>query len=180
MTEILNRITAGEKQAADNLLPLVYDELKKLANHRLATERAGHTLQSTALVHEAYLRLVGNPEKDAWDSKGHFFAAAAIAMRRILVDYARAKNSERRGSGDEIALGNIDHPAVQKTDQLVSMDEGLKELAELDPVKARLVELRFFAGCTNREAAEVLGISESTADRYWAYSRAWLKDYMQP
>ena len=190
VTEILKKITReqirpGDKNAADSLLPLVYQELKQLATNRLANERKNHTLQSTALVHEAYLRLVANDGDQSWDSKAHFFAAAAIAMRRILVEHARARSSSKRGGEldrvefDEIQLGGQPAFSQKRTDQLLELDEALSELAQLDETKARLVELRFFGGCTNLEAAKILEISHATADRYWAYSRAWLQTYMK-
>jgi RNA polymerase sigma factor (TIGR02999 family) len=175
VTRILSNIEQGDTQAAGQLLPLVYDELRKLAALRLAQERPGQTLQATALVHEAYLRLVGNDESRGWKSRGHFLAAAAQAMRRILVDNARRKGARKRGVGlerqplDEVA-------ASQPSDELLALDEALQALASTDPVKARLVELRYFAGLTGEQAAEVLGISPATADRHWAFAKAWLRN----
>ncbi len=175
VTRILSEIEHGDARAAEQLLPLVYDELRNLAARRLAQEKPGQTLQATALVHEAYLRLVGQDEARSWNSRGHFFAAAARAMRRILVDNARRKNARKRGVGlarqplDEIA-------APQPDDELLALDEALQALAATDPVKARLVELRYFAGLTGEQAAKVLGISPATADRHWAFAKAWLRN----
>jgi len=166
---------AGPRPARE-LLPLVYDELRRLAAQRMAKEAPGQTLQATALVHEAYLRLVGVDPDRPWDGRGHFFAAAAEAMRRILVENARRRHRLKRG-GDR---GRIDldaaQPAAPETDDdLLALDEALENLAAKDPVKAQLVQLRVFAGLTLAEAAEILGLSTSTADRYWAYARAWLR-----
>ena len=175
VTRILSDIELGDAGAAERLLPLVYDELRKLAARRLKREDPGHTLQATALVHEAYLRLVGRDETRSWNSRGHFFAAAARAMRRILVDNARRKGAQKRGVGlerrplDEVA-------APQPDDELLALDEALQALAASDPVKARLVELRYFAGLTGEQAARVLGISPATADRHWAFAKAWLRN----
>jgi RNA polymerase sigma factor (TIGR02999 family) len=175
VTRILSAIDQCDSKAAEELLPLVYDELRKLAAQRLAQEKPGQTLQATALVHEAYLRLVGRDEGRSWNSRGHFFAAAAQAMRRILVDNARRKSTRKRGVGlvrkplDEVA-------APQPDDELLALEEALQTLAETDPVKARLVELRYFAGLTGEQAAEVLGISPATADRHWAFAKAWLRN----
>ena len=175
ITRILSDIEHGDARAAERLLPLVYDELRKLAARRLKREDPGQTLQATALVHEAYLRLVGQDETRSWNSRGHFFAAAARAMRRILVDNARRKGARKRGVGlerqplDEVA-------APQPDDEMLALDEALQTLAASDPVKARLVELRYFAGLTGEQAAEVLGISPATADRHWAFAKAWLRN----
>lgn len=175
ITRILTDIEHGDARAAERLLPLVYDELRKLAARRLKREDPGQTLQATALVHEAYLRLVGQDETRSWNSRGHFFAAAARAMRRILVDNARRKGARKRGVGlerqplDEVA-------APQPDDEMLALDEALQTLAASDPVKARLVELRYFAGLTGEQAAEVLGISPATADRHWAFAKAWLRN----
>jgi RNA polymerase sigma factor (TIGR02999 family) len=178
VTRILSAIEQGDPHAAEELLPLVYDELRKLAAQRLAQETPGQTLQATALVHEAYLRLVGaHFDADAqarWDSRGHFFAAAAEAMRRILVDNARRKGRPKHGGGrqrvdlDE-ALAVADPP-----EDLVALDQALAKLAREEPRKAELVKLRFFAGLTIPEAAKMLGISTATAERYWSYARVWL------
>ena len=174
VTRILSAIEQGDPHAAEQLLPLVYDELRKLAAQKLALEKPGHTLQATALVHEAYLRLVGREQPRSYRDRGHFFAAAATAMRRILIDQARRKQTQKRGGGmrrqqlEEVA-------ALQPDPELLALDEALKKLAATDPVKAQLVELRYFAGLTGDQAAKVLGISASTADRHWAYARAWLQ-----
>jgi RNA polymerase sigma factor (TIGR02999 family) len=175
VTRILNAIEQGDPQAAAQLLPLVYAELRRLAAQKLAQEAPGQTLDATALVHEAYLRLVGDAPERPWDGRGHFFAAAAEAMRRILVDNARRKRSLKRSGGrlrqdlDEARL-----PAPPPRDDLLALDEALHKLAAKDKAKAELVQLRYFAGLTQEQAARVLGISVSTADRYWAYARAWL------
>jgi RNA polymerase sigma factor (TIGR02999 family) len=173
-TKILAAIERGEPQAAERLLPLVYDELRKLAAARLAAEPPGHSLQPTALVHEAYLRLVGDAETQ-WDNRGHFFAAAAEAMRRILVEAARRRKSFKRGSGREREpLTGIDALSKEPTDELLAVNEALDRLAAVDARAAELVKLRYFAGFTSREAAEVLGVSPRTADGVWAYAKAWL------
>ncbi len=162
-------------RAAAQLLPLVYDELRGLAAARLAAEPSGNTLQPTALVHEAYLRLVGTPDGDQWDGRGHFFAAAAEAMRRILVDAARRKRREKHG-GDRtrIPLEDAQPAAPEPRDDLVALDAALTRLAAVDPQAAKLVELRHFAGLSVAEAAQTLGVSMRTADRLWAFARAWL------
>ena len=168
-------VAVSDPSAGSKLLPLVYDELRRLATHRLASERVDHTLQATALVHEAYVRLVEGDRLTQWDGRGHFFAAAAEAMRRILIDSARRKRRPKHGGG----LGRIDlDEAVQVTsppgDDLLALDDALTNLAAIEPVKAELVKLRFFAGMTIPEAAQVLGISHATAERYWTYARVWL------
>jgi RNA polymerase sigma factor (TIGR02999 family) len=175
VTRILAAIEGGDPHASDQLLPLVYDELRKLAGQKLAQEKPGQTLQATALVHEAYLRLVGTEKGQDWDSRGHFFAAAAEAMRRILIDQARTKQSQRRGGGRQrLDLEHVDL-AVPDTDlDVLALHEVLDRFEQLDPVKAKLVKLRYFAGLSIPQAAEVLGISSNTADRYWAYARAWM------
>lgn len=175
VTQILNAIRRGEPAAAEELLPLVYEELRKLAAARLSRESAGHTLQPTALVHEAYVRLVDVGEQQEWDSRGHFFAAAAEAMRRILVDSARRKSAARHG-GDLQKHDVADvHPAASlPDDRLLALDEALTQFAEIDPTKAKLVQLRYFGGLTNDDAARLLGISSATAERYWTFARAWL------
>jgi RNA polymerase sigma factor (TIGR02999 family) len=176
VTRILSDIERGDPRAAEDLLPLVYDELRTLAARRLAREKPGQTLQATALVHEAYLRLVDSATIRRWDSRGHFFAAAAEAMRRILVDQARHKGSARAGGGrrrvdmDEVELA-IEAPRVD----LLALDEALGQLEARDPRKAALVKLRFFAGLSNQQAAEALGICSSTADNDWAYAKTWLR-----
>jgi RNA polymerase sigma factor (TIGR02999 family) len=175
VTAILRRIEAGDENATSRLLPLVYEELRKLAAVRMAAERPGHTLQPTGLVHEAYVRLVG-PSHDAhWDSRGHFFAAAAEAMRRILVDNARSKKSEKRGGGlGRVDLADVDLATESSRADLVDLDEALAKLEDQEPAKAELVKLRYFAGLSIDDAAEVMGISRSTAKRYWNVARAWL------
>ncbi|MDB5331633.1 MAG: hypothetical protein JWP03_2784 [Phycisphaerales bacterium] len=175
VTQLLNAIEHGDRQAAGQLLPLVYHELRALARQQLAREGPGHTLQPTALVHEAYLRLVGPGDEARWDSRGHFFAAAAEAMRRILVDAYRRKKADKRGGGADRADIELDHIATAApSEDLIALDEALNRLAEQDPTKAELVKLRYFVGMTLPEAAKVLQISTTTADRYWAYAKAWL------
>jgi RNA polymerase sigma factor (TIGR02999 family) len=170
---LLTDIEHGDPHAAAELLPLIYGELRKLAAARLAREAQGNTLDPTALVHEAYLRLVG-PEQARWDNRGHFFAAAATAMRRILIERARRKARQCPHGGRQ-RQGLADLPAPEPDEELLALDEALSRLAEADPLKARLVELRYFGGLTGEQAARALGISPSTADRHWAYARAWLR-----
>lgn len=174
VTQILSAIERGDPSAAEQLLPLVYDELRKLAAQRLAQEKPGQTLQATALVHEAYLRLVGRETPRSYRDRGHFFASAATAMRRILIDGARSKRAEKRG-GNRQRLTIADVAAPLPDEELLALDEALERLALQDPLKAQLVELRYFAGLTGDQAAEVLGISPSTADRHWVFARAWLQ-----
>jgi RNA polymerase sigma factor (TIGR02999 family) len=175
VTRILSAVGQGDPHAAEQLLPLVYEELRKLAAQKMAQEQPGQTLQATALVHEAYLRLVDVDQVRNWNSRGHFFAAAAAAMRRILVERARRKRRSKHGGGlVRRPLDEIDAAAPEASDDLVNLDEALDQLAAKHPVKAKLVELRSFAGLTLDEAAKVLDISPSTADRHWAYARAWL------
>jgi RNA polymerase sigma factor (TIGR02999 family) len=175
VTRILSAIEQGDPQAAAQLLPLVYDELRRLAAQKLACEKPGQTLDATALVHEAYLRLVGSGQEQHWSGRTHFFAAAASAMRRILIDNARRKQTQKRGGGlQRQPLEAV--PAPEPDEELLALDEALQKLAATDPTKARLVELRYFAGLTGEQAAEVLGISPTTADRHWAYARAWLQN----
>ncbi len=175
VTKILSQIQEGDPTAAEKLLPLVYQELRNLAAHRLRKERTGHTLQATALVHEAYIRLIKPDELRHWDSRGHFFAAAAEAMRRILVDSARRKRRLKRDVTLERRDLTLLHEATSASpEDLLSVDEALSELSTQHPEKAELVKLRFFAGLTVPEAAEAMGVSLSTADRYWSYARAWL------
>jgi len=179
VTQILNAIEQGDGQASERLLPLVYDELRRLARQRLAHEQSGQTLQPTALVHEAYVRLVDNEHQQRWDSRGHFFSAAAEAMRRILVDNARRKRSQKRGGGlhrMDLELGNLEDG--QDIGDLLAVNEALEKLAEKDPRKAKLVELRFFSGLTTQQAAEVLDVSVATAERDWTFARAWLRREM--
>jgi RNA polymerase sigma factor (TIGR02999 family) len=174
-THLLNAIQAGHPQAAAQLLPLVYDELRQLAAQKLAREKPGQTLDATALVHEAYLRLVGADDPPHWDGRAHFFAAAAEAMRRILIDQARRKLSQRHG-GDlqRQALEHAEIAAPEPPCDVLALNEAIERFEEVDPLKARLVKLRYFIGLTIPEAADALGISSTTADRYWAYARAWL------
>jgi RNA polymerase sigma factor (TIGR02999 family) len=174
VTRILSDIACGNARAAEILLPMVYDELRRLAAQRLTREAPGITLQPTALVHETYLRLVGSGDP-GWDSRGHFFAAAAEAMRRILVENARRKGRLKRG-GDRArrALDLTEVAAPEAEEDLLALDEALVRLAELDAAKAQLVQLRYFAGMTLPQAAEAMGISTATASRHWAFARAWL------
>jgi RNA polymerase sigma factor (TIGR02999 family) len=174
VTRILSAARQGDLQAAEELLPLVYDELRKLATQKLAHEKPGQTLSATALVHEAYVRLVGGQELQSYKDRDHFFAAAAKAMRCILIDNARRKRTEKHGGG--LRRQQLEGIAVPEPDEeLLALDEALQKLAAKDPQKARLVELRYFAGLTGDEAAKVMGISPTTADRHWAYARAWLQ-----
>jgi RNA polymerase sigma factor (TIGR02999 family) len=176
VTRLLDAAAAGDSKAAADLLPLVYDELRRLAAARLAQEKPGQTVQATALVHDAYVRLVGSDLARDWNGRGHFFAAAAEAMRRILVENARRKQAEKHGGGRQRRELDADALVAPVPDMdLVALDAALSRLAELDPLKARLVELRYFAGMTGDEAAVVLGISASAADRLWVYTRAWLR-----
>jgi len=177
VTHILSQIGQGNPAAAEQLLPLVYDELRRLAAARMTHENPGQTLQATALVHDAYIRLVDVEKTQHWDSRGHFFAAAAEAMRRILVDNAHRKKSLKRGGNRKrLDLDDI-HPAIQpEGDDVLALDEALNRLTEIEPRTADLVKLRFFAGFTNKQAAELLGISPRKADSVWAYARVWLHD----
>ena len=175
VTQLLNAIDAGDPKAADQLLPLVYEELRKLAAAKMAQEKPGQTLQATALVHEAWLRLAGPEEQKGWNSRGHFFGAAAEAMRRILVDRARQKLSLKRGAGAErINLDDLEVAAAADDDTLLAVDEAMAKLAKEDPASAEFIKLRFFVGLTNEEAAQALGIPERTARRHWSFARAWL------
>jgi RNA polymerase sigma factor (TIGR02999 family) len=175
VTQILSSLRQGDPRAAEQLLPLVYDELRKLAAQKLAHEAPGQTLQATALVHEAYLRLLGADAEQSWDSRGHFFAAAAQAMRRILIDQARRKQSLRQG-GDRKRqpLEHVEIAAPEPSLDVLALNDALERFEQVDALKANLVKLRYFTGLTIPQAAEVLGISRTTADRYWAYARAWL------
>ena len=176
VTRILSAIEQGDPTAAAQLLPLVYEELRKLAAQRLAQEKPGQTLQATALVHEAYLRLVGTDPNRAWNDRGHFFAAAAEAMRRILVDHARHKKSLKGGGGRGRAELREDAVAApEASDEILVVDEALAGLAAADPKAAELVKLRYFAGLSVDETAQALNISPRSADRLWAYARAWLQ-----
>ncbi len=175
VTRILSAIEQGDPQAVTELLPLVYDELRKLAAQRMTLERPGQTLQATALVHEAYLRLVGAENLPEWDSRGHFFAAAAEAMRRILIENARRKQSEKHGGHHQrLDLDAVDLANDIPSDDLLDLDEALKKLEAEAPEKAELVKLRYFAGLSIEDAAHALGISPATAKRRWVYARAWL------
>jgi RNA polymerase sigma factor (TIGR02999 family) len=179
VTRILSAIEQGNPQAAEQLLPLVYDELRKLAAQKLAREQPGQTLQATALVHEAYLRLVDVEQAQRWNGRGHFFAAAAEAMRRILVDQARSKGAEKHGGAlQRVDVDSEELTARRRDQKLLALDEALTRLEQQYPAKARLVKLRYFGGLSIREAAETLGISTATADRHWAYARAWLQREM--
>ena len=179
VTRILGAIEKGDPVAADELLPLVYHELRKLAAHKMANETPGQTLQPTALVHEAYLRLVGNEDKK-WAGRAHFFAAAAEAMRRILIDNARRKRAQRHGGGQQrVDVEEVEIASDTEEDQLLAINEALDRLAVRDKVKAELVKLRYFVGMTIEEAAQILGVSEPTAKRHWTYARAWLYHEIQ-
>jgi RNA polymerase sigma factor (TIGR02999 family) len=175
VTQILNQIEDGDPQAAEKLLPLVYDELRKLAATKMAQEKPGQTLQATALVHEAYVRLVDTEKAQQWDSRGHFFAAAAEAMRRILVEKARHKASPMHGgSRNRVELNDICSGTRVSPEDLLSIDEAIAKLAQVNPSKADLVRLRFYAGMSVPEAAKALGVSVASAERYWTYARSWL------
>ncbi len=180
VTRVLSAIEQGDPHAAEQLLPLVYDELRRLAALRLAQEKPGQTLQPTALVHEAYLRLVGAEQAQQWNSRRHFFAAAAEAMRRILVENARRKQSRKRG-GHLVRqeLDALDVATPEEPEDLVALDEALNKLAATDRTAAELVHLRFFAGLPIPDAAQILGLAPRTADRLWAYARAWLHQEIQ-
>jgi RNA polymerase sigma factor (TIGR02999 family) len=177
VTQILNAIEQGDPRASEQLLPLVYDELRKLAARKMAQEAPGQTLQATALVHEAYLRLVEGDRAQEWSSRGHFFTAAAEAMRRILVERARRKQSVKHGGGRRrVDLGKVEPElAGHPNEDLLALDEALQGLEAKDTRKAELVKLKYFAGLTNAQAAEALGVSASTVDSDWAYARCWLR-----
>jgi len=175
VTRILSAIEQGDPWAAEQLLPLVYDELRRLAAEKMAQEKPGQTLQATALVHEAYIRLVDTEKAQHWNSRGHFFTAAAEAMRRILVDQARKRRTQRRGGGlQKQPIEDIEIASLEPSADLLALHEALERFGQADRVSADLVKLRYFAGLTIPQAAEALGISSTTADRYWAYARAWL------
>jgi RNA polymerase sigma factor (TIGR02999 family) len=175
VSRILSAIGQGDSSAASQLLPLVYDELHRLAAQRLAHEKPGQTLQATALVHEAYLRLVGQEEEQSWNSRGHFFAAAGEAMRRILVENARRKQRLRHGGARRrVNLDDVEIPAEGASDDLLALDEALEQLTAEEPTAAALVKLRYFAGLTIQETASALDLSVRTANRHWAFARAWL------
>ena len=176
ITRILTDIEQGDVTASGELLPLVYHELRRLAAHKMAGESSGHTLQPTALVHEAWLKLVDSPAQ-SWQNRAHFFGAAAEAMRRILIDRARRKIRQRRGSGAEhVNADEVEIASPAPDDQLLALNDALDRFAALEPQQAELVKLRYFVGLKIEEAAEVLGISEATAKRWWVYARAWLFD----
>ena len=180
VTSILNAIEGGDPIAAEQLLPIVYDELRRLASRKMAQEKPGHTLQPTALVHEAFMRLVGGHDQQKWDGRAHFFAAAAESMRRILIDSARRRNAEKRG-GDLVRCELNDEDAAFSTDEpetLLRLDDALTKLESEDTELAKLVELRYFTGLTIDETAKVLGISPRTVKRNWTYARAWLRREM--
>jgi RNA polymerase sigma factor (TIGR02999 family) len=180
VTRILSQIEAGDPSASEQLLPLVYEELRKLAAARMAAESPGQTLQPTALVHEAYLRLVGPDRTPCWENRGHFFAAAAEAMRRILINRARDKQRlKRQAPGRRVDLDQISVAITTADEDLIVLDEALARLVDHDPQMAELVKLRFYAGCTQQQAADLLGLPRRTADRYWAYARAWLLTALQ-
>ena len=180
VTQILSQIEQGDSSAAEQLLPLVYDELRKLASAKLANEKPGQTLQATALVHEAYMRMVDSQQARHWNSRGHFFGAAAEAMRRILIDRARNKKRLKRGGEKKrLNLEAIEIALDTPDDELLAIDEALGELAREFPDCAALIELRFFGGLPHGDAAKVLGIPRRTADRHWAFARAWLHQKLQ-
>lgn len=178
VTQILNAMGGGDLSTAEQLLPLVYDELRQLARQRLAQERPGQTLQATALVHEAYLRLTSDGKGSTWEGRGHFFAAAAEAMRRILIEQARRKHSKKRGGGaPRVTLDDdlpLSMPQGSSALDLLALDDALREFELIDPVRASVVKIHYFAGLSLPETAESLGISLATAKRYWTYSRSWL------
>ena len=179
VTRILQSIESGDARAAEELLPLVYEELRKLAAAKMAGELPNQTLQPTALVHEAWLRLTGN-QNVKWDGRGHFFGAAAEAMRRILIEKARRKHALRRGAGQQpLDIAEVDIAVPEKADELLAMNEALEKFELLDRQKAELVKLRYFAGLTIEETAQILDISAPTAKRWWSYARAWLYQSIQ-
>jgi RNA polymerase sigma factor (TIGR02999 family) len=180
VTLLLEAIAAGDQQAAKDLLPVVYEELRRLAAARMAEEKEGLTLQPTALVHEAYLRLTGGTNESQWAGRAHFFAAAAESMRRILIDNARRRKRFKRGGDlDRVDLEDVTAAVTAPAEDLLDVDEALQAFAAEDPAKAELVKLRFYAGLSVEEAAECLGISRATADRHWSYARAWLYDRLR-
>ncbi len=176
VSRLLEAAVKGDRRAADELLPLVYDELRRLAAQRVAAEKPGQTLNATALVHEAYLRLVGNQQANQWDGRRHFFAAAAEAMRRILVENARRKSRIKHGGDlNRVPVEDAALVSVPTSDVLLALDEALTRFAAQEPEAAKIVELRYFAGLSIDEAADSLGISRATANRHWAYAKAWLR-----
>jgi RNA polymerase sigma factor (TIGR02999 family) len=180
VTRLLNEAGAGDPRAAAELLPLIYERLRALAARKMQAERSDQTLQATSLVHEAYLRLVDTDKVQNWDSRWHFFSAAAEAMRRILVDNARRRDRLKRGGGGQVRvdLDKLEPSAAQRPHNLIALDDALNDLAREHPEKARLVNLRYFAGLTHEDAAQAMGVSKSTADRHWVYARAWLYRHM--
>jgi RNA polymerase sigma factor (TIGR02999 family) len=181
VTNILGQIEDGDPSAAEKLLPLVYDELRKLAAAKLANEKPDQTLQATALVHDAYIRLVDVEKAQHWNSRGHFFGAAAEAMRRILVDNARRRDASKRGGDlERVEIPDLVSSAISDSLDFLALDEALRKLELEHPDKARLVKLRFFAGCSLEETADFLGVSRATAQRHWAYARAWLFGQLNP
>ena len=180
VTRILSAVEQGDLHAAEQLLPLIYDELRRLAARRLAQEKPGQTLQATALVHEAYLRLVASDNAERWNSRGHFFAAAAEAMRRILIESARRKQTDKHGGAHRrVELAAIDAPGADESERWLLLDDALSRLSQEDAAAAEVAKLRLFAGLPAEEAAAVLGISRATAFRHWTYARAWLQARMQ-
>jgi len=180
VTRMLDAVERGEPHAAEELLPLVYEELRRLAAAKMASQPPGQTLQATALVHEAWMRLTDDDERQRWNSRGHFFAAAAEAMRRILVECARRKSAVKHGGGlKRVDLDQVDVAEETNTELLLLIDEALTRLADRDAIAANLIKLRFFAGMPNAQAAELLGVPERTAKRTWAYARAWLYQEIQ-
>ena len=180
VTNLLIQLKKGHRDAESRLMPLVYAELRRLAGRYMRGERPGHTLQATALVHEVYLRLVGHEDVD-WQNRAHFFGVAANLMRRILVDHARAKQAKKRGGGDQkVSMEEVALVQPEASPQILALDEALERLARRDPRQARIVELRYFAGLTDQEAAEVLGISVRTVKRDWNVARAWLYQQLNP
>lgn len=179
ITRILRSVSASRNEATEQLLPAVYDQLRRLAAGKLASESSGHTLQPTALVHEAYIKLLSSIE-DSWENRAHFFGAAAEAMRRILIDHARSKKRIKRGgSSKPVSLDDVDEPELvssEKAEELIELDAALKKLEALDPIKAQLVKIRYFAGLTMPQAAEILSISQRTAERHWTFARVWLQE----
>jgi RNA polymerase sigma factor (TIGR02999 family) len=181
VTQLLDAAAGGDPTAAAELLPLVYDELRKLAAAKLAQEPPGQTLHATALVHEAYIRLVGTGPAQGWNSRGHFFGAAAEAMRRIVIEQARRKRTQRQGGElNRLPIDEVEIAAPEPAADVLALNDALEHFERVDPTKAQLVKLRYFAGLTSQQAAEALGISVTTADRYWSYARAWLHAALKP
>jgi RNA polymerase sigma factor (TIGR02999 family) len=176
LTRILSAIEQGDPNAASQLLPLVYDELRRLAGAKMAQEKPGHTLQATALVHEAYLRLVGGDRAQHWDGRGHFFAAAAEGIRRILIESARRKQRLKHGGAHAREDEALEIASPERPERLLALDEALERLSRANPQAGELVKLRYFAGCSNAEAASLLGVSPRKANQVWAYARAWLRE----